>query len=192
MAHEQSKAAKRRFNIGKFHSNYFVGSGIDIGAGQDTIGNYRHVFRAMNSVRAWDMPDGDAQYLDGIEDNTFDFAVSSHSLEHMVDVNTALRNWIRVVKPGGYIIIAVPDEQMYERETWPSIGNSDHKWSFTVRKNSNMPKSINVMELALDIADIALLEKIEVVDDFYIPGWNIDQTMTPNAECAIEIIFRKL
>lgn len=191
MAHEQSKAAKRRFNIGKFHSNYFVGTGIDIGAGQDTVGNYRHVFRGMGPVRGWDMPDGDAQYLEGIEDNTFDFAVSSHSLEHMVDVPVALRNWIRVIKPGGHLIIAVPDEEMYERNRWPSVGNSDHKWSFTVKTDSTMPKSINVMQLAQDIGDIAVVEKIEVINEFYIPGWDVDQTMTPNTECAIEIIFRK-
>lgn len=191
MAYEQSKASKRRFNLGKFHSNYFVGTGIDIGAGGDTVGNYRHVFRGMGPVRGWDLPDGDAQYLQTITDNTFDFAVSSHSLEHMVDVPTALRNWIRVVKPGGYIIIAVPDEEMYERNRWPSISNDDHKWSFTVKTDSTMPKTINVMQLALDVGDIATLEKIEVINEFYIPGWDVDQTMTPNTECAIEIIFRK-
>lgn len=191
MAHEQSKAAKRRYGIGKFHSNYFVGSGIDIGAGADSIGRYQLAFRGIKQVRAWDMPDGDAQYLKGVDDNTYDFAVSSHSLEHMVDVEIALRNWIRVVKPGGYIILAVPDEEMYERNIWPSISNSDHKWSFTVRKKSDMPKSINVMQLALDVSDVVALEKIEVIDEFYTPGWDVDQTMTPNTECAIELIFRK-
>ena len=191
---EQSKSAKRRFNIGKFHSKYFVGDGIDIGAGNDTVGNYKYVFRGIKNVRPWDMPDGDAQYLNGINDNTFDFAVSSHSLEHMVDVNIALRNWIRVIKPGGYLVIAVPEEHMYEHNTWPSKYNDDHKWSFSVKNDSELPKSVNVMKMAIDISDIALIEKIEVIDDFFIEDASVshlDQTMTPNAECAIEIIFKK-
>ena len=30
---EQSKAVKRRCNIGAFHNRYFIGEGIDIGCG---------------------------------------------------------------------------------------------------------------------------------------------------------------
>jgi ubiquinone/menaquinone biosynthesis C-methylase UbiE len=145
----------------------------------------------MVAVRAWDTPDGDAQYLEGVEDNTYDFAVSSHSLEHMVDVDKSLRNWIRVVKPGGYIIIAVPDEEMYERNRWPSIGNADHKWSFTVKTDSTMPKSINVLDLVKSVGDVATLEKIELIDEFFVPGWDVDQTKTTVTECAIEIVLRK-
>jgi hypothetical protein len=34
---EQSKAAKRRFQIGAFHQRYFVGHGIDIGGRPDPL-----------------------------------------------------------------------------------------------------------------------------------------------------------
>ena len=34
---EQSKAAKRRFHDGAFHSRYFVGNGIDIGGKADPL-----------------------------------------------------------------------------------------------------------------------------------------------------------
>ena len=191
--HEQSKAAKRRFGQGKFHSHYFVGDGIDIGAGQDCLANYRHVFRGIQSCRNWDLEDGDAQFLATVADNTYDFVTSSHCLEHMVDVNVSLKNWIRVLKPGGYLVITIPDEEMYEHSQWPSRYNGDHKWSFTTKGISSMPKSINAIDLMRSVSDVATLEKLEVINEFFYPELppEIDQTMMPNPECAIEFILRK-
>ena len=85
MAHEQSKSVKRRFNDGAFHNRYFRGEGIDIGGAPDPLGQYAGVFSLMLSARTWDMEDGDAQYMEGVEDNQFDFLASSHCLEHMVN-----------------------------------------------------------------------------------------------------------
>jgi hypothetical protein len=34
--------------------------------------------------------------------------------------------------------------------------------------------------------------KVELIDDFYTPGLAVDQTLTANAECAIEIILQRL
>ncbi|MET5115770.1 methyltransferase type 11, partial [Burkholderia pseudomallei] len=76
--YEQRKAAKRRYREGDFASRYFVGDGIDVGAGPDGLGRYRLQFAAMRSVREWDLADGDAQLLAGVCDNTFDFLHSSH------------------------------------------------------------------------------------------------------------------
>mgnify|MGYP000444849738 CR=1 FL=1 len=45
---EQSKSTKRRFNDGHFHNKYFVGHGIDIGAGPDTLNRYKHIFHKGN------------------------------------------------------------------------------------------------------------------------------------------------
>lgn len=191
--YEQSKAAKRRFDDGNFHNRYFIGEGIDIGCGEDNLGRLGHVFRGIRSVRGWDMPDGDAQYLATISDNTFDFATSSHCLEHMVQPTEALTNWIRVVKPGGYIVITIPDEEMYEQEFWPSRFNDDHKWSFTMKQKSVMPKSINVLMMLQNVNHIAVTEKVEVIRDFYydhIKGQ--DQTLHPCIESSIEIVLRKL
>lgn len=192
---EQSKAVKRRYHIGAFHNFYFVGKGIDIGCGDDSLNNYRHVFRGIESVRGWDLPDGDAQYLKGVEDNTYDFVTSSHCLEHMVDVTTALTNWVRVCKPGGYVVITIPDEEMYEHDYWPSRYNSDHKWSFTLRNpdKNKMPKSINVLNLLTFINNKATVEKLEVVRDLYYPNiGDQDQTLHPSIECCIEIVLRKV
>ncbi len=192
---EQSKAAKRRFNDGAFHSRYFVGVGLDIGGKPDPLAQYGNVFARIQSVRTWDREDGDAQYLKGVADNSFDFVHSSHCLEHMVDVVVAVRNWIRVLKPGGYLIVTVPDEDLYEQKTWPSRFNPDHKWTFTTAKLSSWsPCSINAVDLAKTVADQVELERLVLHRDFFRPevaGTIPDQTLTSVTECAIEMIFRK-
>jgi SAM-dependent methyltransferase len=149
----------------------------------------------MQSVRTWDRDDGDAQYLHGVPDAAFDFVHSSHCLEHMVDVAEALRHWIRVLKPGGYLIVTVPDEDLYEQGAWPSRFNRDHKWTFTMAKPASWsPRSVNVVDLVRQFAEALELERLVLHRDFYRPthpGRTPDQTLTPVAECSIEWIARK-
>jgi len=192
---EQSKAAKRRYAIGAFQARYFAGHGVDIGGKGDSLAQYVGIFPRMLSVRTWDLEDGDAQQMAGVPDGQFDFVHSSHCLEHMVDVRIALANWIRIVKPGGFLIITVPDEDMYEQGQWPSPHNPDHKWTFTIMKvQSWSPKSLNVLDLLWEVADLVEVEKIELLRDFFreaLTPKKIDQSMTPVAECAIEFVVRK-
>ncbi len=191
---EQSKAAKRRYGDGLFHSRYFVGQGVDIGGKPDPLEQFKGIFPLMREARTWDLEDGDAQYMADVADGSLDFVHSSHCLEHMVDVRVALGNWVRIVRPGGFLIITVPDEDLYEHGQWPSRFNSDHKWSFTIcKRRSAMPKSINVVDLAIEFADRLELERLQLVGDFH-RTWltsDFDQTLTPVAECAIEIVWRK-
>jgi len=191
---EQSKAARRRYFDGAFVGRYFVGRGIDIGAGGDPLGNYRAAFPLMGEVVAWDIPDGDAQYMPGIDDGSFDFVHSSHCLEDMRDVREALRSWTRILKPGGFLVITVPDEDLYEHGHWPSRFNGQHRWSFTICKaESAMPRSVNVVDLAREFSAQLELERLALVRDFYREDLDpaIDQTTGPVAECAIEIVWRK-
>jgi ubiquinone/menaquinone biosynthesis C-methylase UbiE len=196
MTWEQSKSAKRRFNLGEFHTKYFVGNGVDIGGKPDPLSQYAGIFSKMGQVRLWDLEDGDAQYMAGVEDNTFDFVHSSHCLEHMNDPKVALANWIRILKPGGHLIVTVPDEDLYEMGVFPSRFNPDHKWSMTIyKKQSWCSSSVNIMEMLQGLCDRIKVIKIELIEDFYRPylvGHGIDQTLTPVAECCIEFIARKL
>jgi len=192
----QSTHSKRRYGIGAFHSRYFVGVGLDVGGGHDPLTNNAHAFRLIRGIKVWDQPQGDAQYLATLPDNCCDFLHSSHTLEHMKDPKVALENWVRVVKPNGYLVITVPEEDMYEKGIWPSRNNPDHKWSFTIckAKSWNEGHSVNVLDLCRHVAPIAETEKIEVIRDFFNDGLpkDVDQTaQTLTAECAIEFILRK-
>jgi predicted SAM-dependent methyltransferase len=183
-----SKALERRGEL--LNNKLFKGKGIDIGAGLDGINKYG--FNAYS----WDLKDGDAQALATVPDNHFDFVHSSHCLEHMVSVRHALRNWIRVCKPGGFITIVIPDEELYERNHWPSKFNTDHKWSFRILNSKNVHKKhINITDLVTWVekeVEIIKIERIEEGFDFT-KSRNIDQTGPADGpECSIEIILRKL
>lgn len=194
MGREQSKSAKRRFDDGNFHNKYFVGYGIDIGAGKDSLSQYSKVFRSIKKVDSWDVPQGDAQLMASISDNTYDFVHSSHCLEHMEDPHVALTNWIRILKPGGHLIVTIPDACLYERNRWPSRFNGDHKWRFTTDNSFNGERVINVM-LFLSTRKIPFVfnvKKIELIEDFFDIDIEGDQTRLPNTECAIEFIIEKI
>lgn len=189
---EQTKSAVRRAKQSRYQE-ILTGKGIDIGCGNDPITKNIEYFRYITKVDLWDISDGDAQYMASVPDNAYDFIHSSHCLEHMQDPKVALENWLRICKPGGYIILTVPDETLYERDTWPSQFNSDHKWSFRVSPKSNLPKSILVPEfIAMFDTQLACYE-FSVIDAGFnknLPK-NVDQTMLPGVECAIEIILQK-
>ena len=53
---------------------------------------------------------GDAVNLDGIESNSFDGLIATCLLAHLNDVELALKNWRRVVHPGGILSIYIPNE----------------------------------------------------------------------------------
>lgn len=50
----------------------------------------------------------DATDLGAIADGTYDFALSSHSLEHIANPLKALHEWSRVLKPKGSLILILP------------------------------------------------------------------------------------
>jgi len=192
--HENSKALQRRIHDNRFATRFFVGHGLDIGAGPDPLGQYAAQFPLMRSCRSWDLKDGDAQSLASIADTSLDFAHSSHCLEHMRDPSEALHHWLRVLRPGGYLVVMVPDEDLYEQGVFPSTFNPDHKWTFTMHKaRSWSPRSVNVMALLGVFADRAQTIKVEQLDAtfrFELPRF--DQTLTPVGECALEFVLRKL
>jgi SAM-dependent methyltransferase len=65
-------------------------------------------------------------------DQTQDAVFASHCLEHIEDYRNAIREWHRVLKIGGYMVIAVPHKFLYEKRTeLPSRWNEDHKRFYT-------------------------------------------------------------
>ena len=190
---ECSKSIQRRLADSNFLRRYFFGDGLDIGGKPDPLLLYRELFSLMKSVKTWDWEDGDAQFLESVEDGSLDFVHSSHCLEHLVDPEEGLRNWFRVVRDGGYLVITVPDEDLYEQGVFPSSFNGDHKWTFTIYKEKSWSdRSLNLLSMVRELGPAAEVVKIEQLSASYrfdIPRF--DQTLTPVAECGIELILRK-
>lgn len=170
---------------------YLNGHGIDIGSGDDVLEIKNGI------VDEWDLYHGDAQYMIGVPNEKYDFVYSSHCLEHMYDVDRTLMNWIRILKPNGYLYITVPDYILYEKLRFPSIYNTDHKNSFSVFLTKEKVKRDNHYH-SNDIAKI--FEKfncqtisIELEDENfdYSIGPDIDQTRG-NAQAQILFIAQKL
>jgi len=121
-------------------TSIITGTGIDIGCGPDPI---------TADVRKFDIKDGDANRITEFVHKQFDFVYSSHCLEHMWEPRNTLLEWWKLVRPSGYLIFIVPDEDLYEQGMFPSRFNPDHKATFTISKaKSWSPVSINVLDLA--------------------------------------------
>lgn len=99
---------------------YCAGNGLDIGFGGDPIVPWaicldRKPGDEMRAVcgEAQTQWRGDAADLSWLSDNALDFAYSSHALEDFTDTRSVLKEWTRVVKVGGVVVLFLPDEQTY-------------------------------------------------------------------------------
>ena len=190
---ECSKSIPRRLAHPNFARRFFVGDGIDIGGAPDPLALYAGLFPLIRTVRTWDIADGDAQDMAGVADGAYDFVHSSHCLEHLTDPAAALRHWLRIVRPGGYLVVIVPDEDLYEQGVFPSTFNTGHTWTFSIWKSTSWSaRSLNVIDLLASLGPEARPERIELLDATYrydLP--RLDQTRSPVGECAIEFVVRR-
>lgn len=178
---ETGKARLRREKEG-FFEKYCMGVGLDIGCGKDPI---------VSGCYGWDLENGDAQYLDGIEDERFDFVYSSHCIEHMDNVRTAIQNWFRVVKKGGFLIIYGPQRDLYEKQRrLPSRFNPHHKHMFLVGK-SEYPDTLDIVEEVKNalIGRDYLVEYVRTCHDGYKAN---PAGVQPEGEYSFELVLCKL
>jgi len=118
---------------------YLRGDGLELGALDFPLrmparARVRYVDRKPNEGLRADFPElagqefvpvdivDDATTLATVPDGSQDFVVASHVIEHLEDPIGALRAWLRVVKPGGVVWLAVPDRRRTfdaERPTTP-------------------------------------------------------------------------
>jgi predicted SAM-dependent methyltransferase len=191
--HEQSKAAERRAKDWHYPNLYFVGNGLDVGSGPDGLSRLRHAYPKIAELREWDLEDGDAQYLTGVEAESLDFLSASHVLEHMTHPWVAIVNWMHALKVGGYAIITVPDFEMYERRVWLSQHGVGHHWAFGIDIPHYERQQINILEMLRSISATAAVERITVLRQHFDPTLptNVDQSLGP-AECAVEIVLRRI
>ena len=137
-----------------FYSRYMNDSVLDIGCGPDLV---------VPHATPFDQEDGDAnEILNYFKPESFFCVHSSHCLEHMKNPRKSIADWWTLVKPGGYLVTVVPDEELYEQGYWPSLFNTDHKSMFRLGGGSEHPEvSFNIKDLVglLPGATIVSLER---------------------------------
>ena len=134
------------------------GRGLDIGAGNHrtfphfiTVDNNADAQIFGHQMQRPDLHVPTAEKLDILADGSMDFVFSSHMLEHVEPDNLVktLREWLRVIKVGGHLVLYLPDADEY-----PKVGekgaNPDHKWDVTYLKLVAMMQKTGV---AWDLRD---------------------------------------
>lgn len=172
-----SETSRGRHRLAK----YCEGMGLDLGYGGDPI-----VPCAITLDVDWGTKGppliphapqnliGNARDLYWFKDGIFNYVYSSHLLEDFTfgEQIEILKEWIRVIKVGGHLVLYLPDEQVYRKhcEKMGRPRNMDHKnEKFGLRfllwnvlsghiKNIQVVESIDLCE---DYSFYIVLEKIE-------------------------------
>lgn len=102
---------------------YCRGLGLDIGCGTNrlsptvlSLDSYPH----KEADIVWDCVHGNGRYPYPFQPGTFDFIFASHVLEDFApyQIQWVFDEWLRMVKPGGYLIILVPDMEGGRYPDW--------------------------------------------------------------------------
>lgn len=175
---ETSKARPRREREG-FFDLYCKGHGLDIGHGGDLL---------LPTMDGFDLEDGDAQDLASVADASYDFAYSSHTLEHMPDPAAALRAWFRAVRPGGYLLLYVPDRDLYEKRTrLPSRWNPDHR-AFFLLDRDDPPDTLGLVPLIERTLEGAQIVYARRCDEGHTED---DPVIHSDGEYSLEVVLSK-
>jgi len=175
---ETAKSHERRLREG-FFDKYCQGNGLDIGYGGDPV---------VPGVQGWDFEHGDAQYMKGLDDESFDFVYSSHLLEHLPDIDAALTNWDRVLKPGGFLLLYLPHRDLYEKKTTlPSRFNHDHV-RFFLPQDDEAPDTVGLTQLVKTKFSGHELIYCRTCDEGYV---NPGDELPSEGEFSIELVLKK-
>jgi SAM-dependent methyltransferase len=120
--HEPGPAETVNVQRAAVATRFLNGRGVEVGAGDRPFPVPKHVevlygdIRDVSSVQTYfktdDVRSGaelDAQTFAGIDNESLDFVISAHVIEHLQDPIGSIVNAIRVLRPGGVHILVVPD-----------------------------------------------------------------------------------
>ena len=152
---KKSETSKVRDSL----SIYCQGNGLDIGFGGDPI---------VKTAITIDLPNPYAKYeknphhLKGSGDNLYwfrndvlDYVYSSHLLEDFEDTEKVVNEWLRVIKPNGYLVLFLPNEILY-REYCYKNGNKPNQNH--IHLNFSLEYIKNILQQRKDVKIIKELE----------------------------------
>lgn len=176
---ETEKSLDRRKREGWFEK-YITAPVIDIGCATDPI---------TDDCRRYDrdLGDGDCTFCRDIADESYQTVYASHVLEHVYHPLTAIQNWVRILKPGGRLIICVPHRDLYEKkQLLPSRWNGEHK-TFWLPFKMDPPNTFSLFHTVEQADQSLTIESIRVLDD----GYSSNGDEHSSGEYSIELIGRK-
>lgn len=96
-----------------------------------------------------------------LAEGNYDFVVARHIIEHMLDPIDAIGNWMKILKKGGKLIIATPDEDKIQS----MIANIEHKHTWNPLAFTNMLKAmgnhvIECVDPENNLSFITIIEKV--------------------------------
>lgn len=189
------KAVLRRAHDPCFVQHYFAGVGLDIGGRESDLAASSSLFPRVTRVVPWH---GDVAAVPGVEERAFDFVHAGQCLQNVSNPTKTVARWLDLVKPGGYLVLTVPDEDLEEGGKWPSQIDPSRRASFTVCKPASaLPASVNVLDMVRSVAAVAACERISVVRDHHAEAGpqgsqgSAGGVAGPLAERAIEVVLRK-
>jgi predicted SAM-dependent methyltransferase len=104
---------------------YCQGAGVDLGSGGDPVvptaisvdlpPEEFNAYLAVDFQRGPMHLRGDARKLHWFADGVLDYVYSSHLLEDfpLEEWSAILREWCRVVRPGGYLVLLLPERERF-------------------------------------------------------------------------------
>ena len=152
--------------------DYCQGYGCDIGFGGDKIKKIDCVgidFAQPQTSTGGDKVDIACDLMNEpipVADSTFDYVYTSHLIEDFVDTTATLQLFIRILKSGGTLLLAFPDQRKYE----------DH-----CRKTG---QPLNMRHIHKDMGLEFMLDKIKKV-----PGINYTILLENNCEIDYNVVI---
>lgn len=191
---ENTKAANRRKTQKIFVDRIFCGAGIEVCDLTDitpiqSFPNITSLDRINRIEDLFNTP----KY--SINKPQFDFINLPVFLHTYPDPIQTLKKCGDFLKPKGYLIFTVPDEDLYEVGHYPSIRNAASKHTFSIYKERSWsPVHINLLSEFQNLPEYYVV-KTELVDtNLNYKDIERDQTFDSNlgVECFIESVLQKL
>jgi len=105
----------------------------------------------------------DTTDLSAIESGSYDFLLSSHSLEHIANPFKALAEWLRVLKKDGAIVLVLPD-QRYTFDCRRQVTTFEHL--LQDYKINTREDDLTHLEEVLSLHDLSYDEGVKNFEDF--------------------------
>ena len=140
-------------------------------------------FRVYGPEQGDDLP----IHMASIEDEKFWTVYASYTLVYIREYDTAIKNWYRILKIGGHLIIVVPHRDMYEKKIeLPSQWNKNHT-TFWLPETSDPPNTMSLRHTVLNAIPECEVVSFKILDYDY----NSNGDRHPMGEYSIEMIVAK-